>query len=56
MSMVLSDRTIRELLASGRITVEPYDARDLQPSSIDVHLGARFQVLEELCENQAARG
>jgi dCTP deaminase len=42
--VVLSDRTIRELLASGRIRVQPCDAADVQPSSIDVHLGARFQV------------
>jgi len=42
--MVLSDRSIRELLASGRIRLEPYDPCDLQPSSVDVHLAARFQV------------
>jgi dCTP deaminase len=42
--MVLSDRTIGELVAAGRIRVEPFDANDLQPSSIDVHLGPRFQV------------
>ena len=42
--MVLSDRTIRELLEAGRIRVEPCDADEIQPSSIDVHLSARFQV------------
>jgi dCTP deaminase len=42
--MVLSDRTIRELLASGRITIDPHRSEDVQPSSVDLHLGSRFQV------------
>jgi dCTP deaminase len=42
--MVLSDRTIKEQLAEGRIVVEPLDAADIQPSSIDLHLGDDFQV------------
>lgn len=42
--MVLSDRTIREQLALRRIIVEPHDPDDIQPSSIDLHLGQRFQV------------
>jgi dCTP deaminase len=42
--VVLSDRTIRELLELGRIRIEPCAPADVQPSSIDVHLGARFQV------------
>jgi dCTP deaminase len=42
--MVLSDRTIKELLASGRIVIDPCDPEDIQPSSVDLHLGPRFQV------------
>ncbi len=42
--MVLSDRSIKEQLLAGRIRVEPLDPDDIQPSSIDLHLGARFQV------------
>ncbi len=42
--MVLSDRTIRQQMAAGRIIVDPCDMRDVQPSSIDLHLGSRFQV------------
>lgn len=42
--MVLSDRTIREQLLAGRIRIEPLDPDDIQPSSVDVHLGTRFQV------------
>lgn len=42
--MVLSDRTIREQLLAGRIRIEPIDESDIQPSSVDLHLGSRFQV------------
>jgi len=42
--MVLSDRSIRQQMAAGRIIVDPCSDRDIQPSSIDLHLGTRFQV------------
>lgn len=42
--MVLSDRSIREQLLAGRIRIEPFDPDDIQPSSVDLHLSARFQV------------
>lgn len=42
--MVLSDRTIREEIAGGRIVVNPIDQDDIQPASIDLHLGRRFLV------------
>ncbi|MBE0475841.1 MAG: dCTP deaminase [Coriobacteriia bacterium] len=42
--MVLSDRTIKEQLRAGRIRIDPCDPQDIQPSSVDLHLGARFQV------------
>ena len=42
--MVLSDRTIREQMLAGRIRIEPMDDADVQPSSVDLHLGSRFQV------------
>ena len=38
--MILSDRTIRELLANGRIVIDPLDMADIQPSSVDLHLDA----------------
>jgi dCTP deaminase len=41
---VLSDHDIAALLASGRVQVEPYDAADLQPSSVDLHLDRSFRV------------
>jgi dCTP deaminase len=42
--MVLSDRTIRELIEDGSIGVEPYEPTNVQPSSIDVCVGSRFRV------------
>ena len=42
--MVLSDRTIKEKLLAGDIRIEPLDPDDIQPSSVDLHLGTTFQV------------
>jgi dCTP deaminase len=42
--VVLSDRSIKEQLLAGRIRIEPLDPDDIQPSSVDLHLGASFQV------------
>ena len=41
---VLSDRDIRAALDDGRVTIEPYDPQDLQPSSVDLHLDRSFRV------------
>jgi deoxycytidine triphosphate deaminase len=41
---VLSDRDIRSALDDGRVRIEPYDAQDLQPSSVDLHLDRSFRV------------
>ena len=41
---VLSDHDIAAQLDSGRVKVEPYDAADLQPSSVDLHLDRSFRV------------
>ena len=43
--MILSDRTLREQIAAGRIVIDPFDDKCVQPSSIDVK-----QNLEELTE------
>jgi len=41
---VLSDGTIRRLVASGRIVVTPFEERLVQPASIDLRLGDSFRV------------
>jgi len=41
---VLSDRTIKEELAAGRLVIEPLDERDIQPASVDLHLDRVFRI------------
>ena len=42
--MVLSDRTIKEEMAAGRIVIDPFDPSCLQPSSVDLRLDGKFLV------------
>jgi dCTP deaminase len=48
--MILSDRTIREEIAAGRIVVDPFDESSLQPSSIDLHVDRYFRVFRNHSE------
>ena len=42
--MVLSDRTIRRLVAEGAIGIDPFDPELMQPSSLDVRVDRYFRV------------
>ena len=42
--MILSDRTIKEELAAGRIVIEPLNEDYIQPSSVDLTLDRYFRV------------
>ena len=42
--MILSDRSIKESIAAGRISITPYDETLVQPASIDIRLDTRFRV------------
>jgi deoxycytidine triphosphate deaminase len=42
--VILSDRSLREAIAAGRLVVDPLEDDALQPSSIDVRLDSRFRV------------
>jgi dCTP deaminase len=42
--MVLSDRDIRLAIEEGRILIEPFEPRRLQPASVDITLDRRFRV------------
>ncbi|GAB3213855.1 dCTP deaminase [Marinactinospora thermotolerans] len=44
--MLLSDRDIRSEIESGRVRIDPYDPKLIQPSSIDVRLDRYFRVFE----------
>jgi dCTP deaminase len=43
-AVILSDRTIREDLAAGRIVIDPLDEACIQPSSVDLHIDRYFRV------------
>ena len=45
--MVLSDRSIREELAAGRLVIEPLEPECIQPSSVDLRLDRLFRVFGE---------
>lgn len=40
--MLLSDHSIREYVAAGKIALDPWDPQMIQPASIDVHLDRFF--------------
>ena len=42
--MILSDRSIREAIAAGRIVIEPLGEGCIQPSSVDLHVDRLFRV------------
>ena len=44
MGMVLSDRSIREAIQAGRITIDPLGDDCIQPSSVDLHIDQYFRV------------
>jgi len=42
--VILSDRTIKEQIAAGRIVIDPLDESCIQPSSVDLHIDRFFRV------------
>lgn len=45
--MILSDGTLRNLLASGELVVDPVDEDQIQPASIDLRLSDHFLKVDE---------
>ncbi|MCB1046733.1 MAG: dCTP deaminase [Calditrichaeota bacterium] len=45
--MILSDLTLKEMLADGRLLVEPLEEHSVQPASVDCRLGSHFLVIEQ---------
>ena len=41
---VLSDGTIRRLIAEGHVLIDPWDEAMVQPASVDLRLGTSFRV------------
>lgn len=44
--MILSDKTIRSLLANGILSITPLDDIQIQPASVDIRLSNSFSVIE----------
>lgn len=44
--MILSDRTIKKLLTTEELVIDPYDPDRLQPSSYDVSIASEFLVFD----------
>jgi dCTP deaminase len=42
--VILSDRTLRELIGAGRIVIDPFDPTNVQPSSVDLRVDSLFRV------------
>jgi dCTP deaminase len=42
--MIFSDRSIKEAMASQRISIDPYEPEFVQPSSVDLRVGDGFRV------------
>jgi dCTP deaminase len=42
--VVLSDRSLREEIDAGRIVIDPFDEKCIQPSSLDLRIGNLFRV------------
>ena len=45
-TVLLSDKDIKSEIAAGRIGIDPYDDKMVQPSSIDVRIDRLFRVFE----------
>lgn len=44
--MIFSDKDIKQAMQDGKIIVEPYLERNLQPASVDLHLDKHFLVFD----------
>ncbi len=49
--MILSDKTIMEMMESGELTIHPIDREQIQPASVDIRLGNTFAIVEDNSKN-----
>jgi len=45
--MILSDKTLKVMLKSGELVIDPIDEQSIQPASIDCRLGNHFLIVDE---------
>ncbi|MBA1335090.1 MAG: Deoxycytidine triphosphate deaminase [Firmicutes bacterium] len=47
--MILSDATIKAMLKTGELVIQPITPEQIQPASIDLRLGTHFLKIDENC-------
>ncbi len=47
-NMILSDKTLKEYITSGKIIVKPFDPSHVQPASIDLTLDNNFRIFKHV--------
>ncbi len=45
--MILSDKTILEMVESGTLVITPFEREQVQPASMDIRLGNTFCIVED---------
>ena len=45
--MILSDRTIMQMLEEGTLGISPINKEQIQPASVDIRLGDTFSIVED---------
>lgn len=45
--MILLDKTILDMMKSGRLAIEPFEDYLIQPASVDIRLGNTFSMIED---------
>jgi dCTP deaminase len=45
--MILSDITLKKLIASKELVIEPVQENSVQPASVDCHLGRHYLIVED---------
>ena len=49
-TMILSDKTIREYLSCGRLSIDPMEPGQIQPASVDIRIGDTYSIVEDSCD------
>lgn len=45
--MIVSDKTLKELLASGELDISPLEDIQVQPASVDIRLGNTYSIVDD---------
>ena len=45
--MILSDKSIKEMIEKGQLIIDPLTSKSIQPASVDCRLGNHFLVIEQ---------